>query len=554
MNVTQAYHDTGFSLLANAGGINGWSTPTWLFHNTDSAPSVQIAAGAPASGHPSSTEVAPGLYVFASSAGALPPKPIDHLFDIPVTSYGFQQPTFRGASVSAGNNSVQSYFAAVPDSPSGLDYNTLNNNGGWSHPPIGDGRDLVRTPTPDIYKIELIGNTAVDPRLFYYYGWAGSFLLEDVSSAATSSAGPVNALQTQYTFCRPLRDGECYAGSQAAATGTHGRPFVYVNVPAMYDAKLEGKSYCFADVPYVNVPCVLIGWPGAGAGREQGITKNDPDGSNTRVLSYMMDIPGQARAYSAFEPLMHSLGWGAPTRVAGLLNTAPLIHRPEWYDGTSVANDVILADLNVPAGPAYADVQFGYSRFIGPAGDPGSAQCHTRREKCRVVGTTYNWAGSAPQTYRNDCAGGCKFQIPLQAPNVAYVKVRRSTDGATWTDGEIIPLVESGVREGKCHGLRFSPGTVRPPVAGGRGTVSFSIPSGCTFTIQSDSAWLTIAEATGGCSMTGSGASCTYNSGTGRIMWTATLNAKTQRWATLKPSSGSTLTTVIQNGSGARLK
>jgi len=296
MNATQAYHDNGFSLWANAGGLNGWSAPTCLIHNTGGVPSIQVAVGNAASGHPTSTQVVPGLYVFASSAGALPPKPIDHLFDIPVTEYVFSQPAFHGSSVGAGNNSVQSYFSSVPESPSGLDYNTLNNNGGWGHPPIGGGRELVRTQTPDVYKVELIGNTAVDPRLFYYSAWAGSFLLEDVSSAAMSSNGAVADLQTPYTFCRPLRDGECYAGSQALATGKHGRPFVYVNVPAVYDAQFEGESYCFADVPFVNIPCVLIGWPGVGAGREQGVSNDDTSGSHSRILSYMMDIPGGARA------------------------------------------------------------------------------------------------------------------------------------------------------------------------------------------------------------------------------------------------------------------
>jgi hypothetical protein len=436
MSPNQNWHPDKWPAIVMSGGINGWQQGLYLITGS-SGFTIQASSGLAAAGHSGATQVSPSMYVVASSAGATVPKPLAHIFDIPVQEYGFSTPQFHGKALPIGNNSIQSYFVPVPDSPTGVDYNTLNNNGGWAHTPIGGGRDLIPTDTPDIYKIELIGDDS-DLKSFFVHGWAGYWLLEDVSGPELPATGPASNLNRPDTQCVPLRDGECYAGSSARAAGSHGHRFGYVHVPAAYDP----DKTCHADTPYLKIPCLMVGWPGIGAVREQGIIAADPNGVNTRILSYLQDIPGQQRPYATAEPFSAAAIWGPPTRVQGMINTQWIISRPQWADNTPVASDFLGVPFLIAPGPKYARVVFGYSRF----GDKEHLRCSTRAEACNSTGAPFNWESEQPVNLL-DCTNGCTLSVSVMAPNIVYAKVQRSNDGVNWSnqDGNVLAIAVSGM-------------------------------------------------------------------------------------------------------------
>jgi len=538
---SQNWHNDRFSLWASAAGINGDQQAGYLVHG-GAKRTVQVSSGDPADDHPTTTQSGPDQYITASHKASSIPGPLDHMFDIPVKFISYGSPVFATTGIPIGNGSVQSYFSAVPSRLSAMDYNSLNNNGGGAHAVVAN-RDMVNTPTANVYKIEIAGSPSVDPRLFFYYAWAGSYLLEDVSGPDQPSSGPATGLGTPYTFCVPHKNGECYAGSSVSDVGSHGGLFAYVNVPVAYTK----TTTCNADVPWANIPCVLIGWPGVGAVREQDITKSGNGFS--RILGYFMAFPGDSRPYAAAEPITDKVFWGAPNRLGGFFNAQFSIQVLQWYSsGTPTINKMVPHTLTIPAGPRYVDVRYGYSRFIGPNASAASGYCHTRREACSAS------SGSAPYVFDSDaktlisnCGNGCSATVNIMGPNVAYAVVRRSADGVTWTDGEPAPVVENGIAVVACADLAYSVTAATVGTSGGSGAINITVTDQTCASVHNPSApWLTLTAASGGCSLSAGTAKCTGN---GSLTWSAASNGGVARAATILSDSDTVTFVLSQDGS-----
>jgi hypothetical protein len=358
---------------------------------------------------------------YVSSAGATPEKPLDHLLDVPVATNTITPPGFHGTVLPIGAGAVQSYVSSPGSVPWFADSNTLNNNGGCCREGLGSigNRTLAPTTTANVYKIAALGT--VNYKIFPLMGFAGRYTLKDISGPASNvSASP-------FTLCYVLQAGECYSGSRVGD--------MYVNVPAAYD-----PGGCAINQHWANVPCVISGWPGAGGFRQQVWQTGDTNGAHSRFLSYLFDVPGGQYAYSMLTPLDSSVAWGPPTFSEGWGQVTWLVKLPPWAEDESASrNDLLPIPIRIPVGSQYAEVQFGYSRWIGPGGNPASFQCMPRTEACNTSGEPYNFEGETRKL--TSCAAGCTINIPAMAPNLLYYRVRRSSDGSTWTNGEIEAVV-----------------------------------------------------------------------------------------------------------------
>ena len=93
--------------------------------------------------------------------------------------------------------------------------------------------------------------------------------------------------------------------------------------------------------------------------------------------------------------------------------------------------------LQTRHGAQYAEVRFGYSRYIGPNVSPGSGlYCTSRVEGC-ITNTASLFNFESESSIPITCGSGCVVTIPTVAPNLLYYQVRRSADGITWTNSDI---------------------------------------------------------------------------------------------------------------------
>jgi hypothetical protein len=244
-------------------------------------------------------------------------------------------------------------------------------------------------------------------------GWAGRYLLHDVSGPSS------NMLSSPWGMCYAYAAGECYSGSSAGA--------VYVNVPGAYNS-----GTCNTGQSFLITPCVVIGFPSGGGFRQQRITSPDQTGTGSRLLTYGGTAPGEHYPFTEGTPLPdnsalligahQTQGWGT---------MAWLVKLPPWQEDNRDRTKLLTVPVQIPAGPRYAEVQFGYSRFIGPTGSPSSFYCTARTEACNTSGTPYNFERDTRSL--TSCAAGCTINIPVMAPNLIYYRVRRSSDGINWS-------------------------------------------------------------------------------------------------------------------------
>jgi hypothetical protein len=430
-NPQQNTHLSGWMPLASAVRFNGCSTGAFIVSGKTSAATIGDLGRSYLQGHGDLIKgTIPGTAAYVSAGGATPQKTVGTLLDVPVSISPLVPPTFHGTSLPLGAG-VQAYSISPGQVPWMLDTNSINNNygdGRENMASIPNPRTLTATSTPNVYKIQVLGT--LDYKVHPLIGWAGKNNLKDISGPSS------DVTATPYTMCYALNSGECYTGSAAGE--------VYINVPAAYD-----WGNCSVAQHWANVPCVISGWPGAGGFRQQGWTAADPTSTATRFLSYLFDIPGGQYAYNTFWPLDSSVAWGPPTFEAGWGQVTWLVRLPPWpvlfnndHSTEASRNDFLMnqeTSIRIPPGLVYAEVQFGYSRWTGPTGNPASFQCTPRAEGCNTSGQPYNFESQS--RILTSCGTGCSINLPVAAPNVVYYRLRRSTDGINWTtDDNILAL------------------------------------------------------------------------------------------------------------------
>jgi hypothetical protein len=114
-----------------------------------------------------------------------------------------------------------------------------------------------------------------------------------------------------------------------------------------------------------------------------------------------------------------------------------MISLPPWQEKSDPDNDFKTVSVTLPRGSQYAQIQFGYSRYIGPGKSPASGlYCTARAESCQTSQTPPFLFASEPRSVA-PCVAGCTINIPVVGPNVLYYQVQRSTDGANWETSDL---------------------------------------------------------------------------------------------------------------------
>jgi hypothetical protein len=369
---------------------------------------------------------------FVTNSAAIFNQPFASLGQIPPVFNSTTTPSFHGIIANIGGD-LQSYtddsqFAAgAAGYPWALDMNPFVACGAEQ---LGCGP--VRTLTNvsgNIYTIQTLGSASpsnttykVQPMI----GWAGKYQLQDVSGPSS------NIASTPYSMCFVLTAGECYSGSSANT--------VYVNVPVLYNPPYGNSGFCTASVSWANIPCVFFGDNAPGGGiRQFGISRDDHTGAYSRFLSNGWSSMGRHYPYS-HSTVYRNGQWTmlmGTNLIDGFSTAGFMIQLPPWVERRDPDNDFKQVQIQVPAGDRYAEVQFGYSRYIGA--DQSAANglfCTPRAESCNTSAPTlFNFESEARSL--KVCGSGCTVSIPAVAPNLLFYRIRRSIDGATWTSGDV---------------------------------------------------------------------------------------------------------------------
>jgi hypothetical protein len=401
-------HANGWTIMMNPAHMNGCSSGGFNYDPTTGQigeAGRYFIGGHSTTGPGLSTDTMTTVAVSGGGAyyGSRFNKTFAELYALPTTFFHLAYPSFNGL-VSPIGGGVQAY----PEINGSLmwDANMVSSsNGGYQLA----RRTLTPTTTSNVYKIQVVGS--VSPKLMPLFGWAGRYLLHDIS-------GPNSYVGNEpWSMCYALVKGECYSGSEAGET--------YVNVPGAWD---DGN--CLVAQKWLTSPCVVSGWASAGGFRQQAIDADDKTGVRSRLLTYGLTSPGEHAPFTGVAVAPDgTFAIVSGQQIQGWGNVLLLVQAPPWKETEGGSRSQLLGvPVEIPAGPRYAEVQFGYSRF----GRPNSFQCTARSEACNTSGAPYAFE-SEPRTLL-DCANGCTVSIPTIPGNLVYFRVRRSTDGVQWTN------------------------------------------------------------------------------------------------------------------------
>jgi hypothetical protein len=234
----------------------------------------------------------PGLYSFYAGSnsgqyiGAFDSRPQDLLWTpmLPSASYF---PAFAGSSNGLGYYNTQSYDNGTYTSGAAnphfmVDFRHLNPGSG-NGPELngGSGIGILITVTPVVgtnqsYLITDGGSFgSSDYKRLPMYGYAGRYLLKDVSSPVTDNTSDL----PDYSLCRALNANECFQGSSSGD--------IYITIP-----KIDIKPSCVTDQLTQSIPCVFQLAPWAGQTIQFRIDVVDPTGLSTRKFGYVNSMPG----------------------------------------------------------------------------------------------------------------------------------------------------------------------------------------------------------------------------------------------------------------------
>ena len=282
-----------------------------------------------------------------------------------------------------------------------------------------------------IFKVQA-GGSASPPnnaiyKMFPMIGWSGRNQLVDVSGPASTSIAALAA--TKYSMCFALLAGECISTSAVND--------VYVNANL---GEGPGDLQCASGYDGPVNDCIVFGNNSPGGGiRQFKIYANDPSGAGSRFVSNGWSSQGrqQQYTYTTSYPTGQWAMYGTSHYIDGFNFAEFMVSMPPWIEKGDAANKFKMIPVTVPAGPAYAEVQFGYSRYSGASSAPSLFKCTSRAEACNTSSGSAVFNFESETRTLTSCATGCALSIPAVAPNVMYYRIRRSADGITWTNGEV---------------------------------------------------------------------------------------------------------------------
>src|SRR5579863_7022903 len=239
---------------------------------------------------------APGKFIYAEPCD---PPSYRGNFDVPVPAMLFQPflpmaaayPGFAGSNSGVKVGIVQDYnnnswWFGAANPPFQLDFRHLNPSYGSGPEYLGSslgGRTLTLVSgTSKTYAItDPVSAGPWDFKRLPLYGYAGHYLLHDVSGPATGNTSDL----PDYSVCRAFKAGECLAGSSAGN--------LYVTVPKAF---VDGS--CHSDQFTLPAPCAFQLSPIAGQVLQLRTDKTDSMGLTVRKLGYVHGMPGLQYQFS----------------------------------------------------------------------------------------------------------------------------------------------------------------------------------------------------------------------------------------------------------------
>ena len=292
------HHDDPWSFfMGPTYGAGGTVTDALDFSNAVSHwakdnPLRSASHGAPVPGS------GPGFYSFVAGSnsgqyiGSYDSRPQDLVWTAMTPSASFFPP-FDGSSKGLNYFNTQSYNNGTYTSGAAnpqymVDFRHLNPASGGG-PELnggsGFGSPIAVTSVAGTNKSYLITDGLslgpADYKRLPTYGYAGRFLLKDVSSPVTGNTSDL----PDYSLCRALNADECFQGSSSRD--------IYITVP-----KIDIKATCASDQFTQSIPCVFQLAPWAGQTIQFRIDVVDPTGLSTRKFGYVNGIPGAQYQFS----------------------------------------------------------------------------------------------------------------------------------------------------------------------------------------------------------------------------------------------------------------
>jgi hypothetical protein len=334
-----------------------------------------------------------------------------------------------GAIAMQGYPSIHQVNAPLTEQVWLANYRHLN-------PSLGAGVEVVSTVgavsysllpgTAGVYKF-----TSVNGGLHYkqvpVIGYAGYHLLKEVSSP---TKGNIITDSTPWEYCVALTAGECRSGSAAGE--------VYMSVP---QTLARSDQNCVANWYDDNYPCVFSPPAKAGFTVQEGISKDDPNGTNWRRISMALSGYGRQFEFGTFIP--DPTGTWAFTEgywLDGMRNDLLVAKLPPWpnpQDVTVNRTNFITQSVQIGASQnlTSARVRFGYTEN----GNVTDYFCTARQEACVTAcsassPTTPYYFSSENQGWQ-PCANGCTVSVPAIPGRVLFYAVDRQDGGGTTIPG-----------------------------------------------------------------------------------------------------------------------
>ena len=429
---------------ANDARPNGWflsMAPT--FNGPGSSIAIDVSAGPSAKWLPDNSMragchgvlgpgTAPGLFIFAEPCDA------SHYrgnYNVPVPAMLFQSflpmgpsyPSFAGSNKGVQGGVVQAYsnnswsFGAVNPTFQ-LDFRHLNPGQGVGPEYLGSiiAGSRTLTPVPGTSRTYLTTDSVSagpsDYKRLPLYGFAGHYLLKDVSGPATGNTADL----PDYSVCRALQAGECFANS---AVGN-----LYVTVPQAYvDGNCRSNQFTLPN------PCAFQLSPYAGQVIQIRTDKTDSTGLTARKLGYVHGMPGlqyqfsNCRATPEGEFAFCVADWLDGVRSEWVaLRLVPVAPVPK-LDSQNRTTFVIVTETRqgIP-GASYIRALFGYAENGG-----NFLRCTAYQKECTTeipVASPSDPYGFLNETVtRQNCAinDACTITIPAISQRMLYYQIER---------------------------------------------------------------------------------------------------------------------------------
>jgi len=256
--------------------------------------------------------------------------------------------------------------------------------------------------------------------------YAGYHLLKEISSPAT---GDIITDSTPWKYCVVLKAGECRSGSAVNE--------VYVSVP---QGLIDSSQNCISNWYDDNYPCVFTPPAKAGFIVQEGISKDDPNGTNWRRITMGLSGYGRQYEFATFIPdPTGSWGFTQGYWLDGVRNDLLIAKLPPWPNPQEVTvnrTNFIPQSVQIGANQNLtgARVRFGYTEN----GNVNDFFCTARQEACVTAGSassaaTPYWFIGENQGWQ-PCTSGCTISVPAIPGRVLFYAVDRQ-DGA----GNTIP-------------------------------------------------------------------------------------------------------------------